>query len=119
VVTAIPGFVRPIVCPRGDWNYRELVEGGATVGLIWALVIHAIWPALELTLHGLTPLAIVSAMTFGNIAMLFALGARIFIVPGGGADHAVRGVVALCAMGSMSMMMWAACVVLLHDAGLL
>jgi hypothetical protein len=89
------------------------------VGLIWALVIHAIWPALELTLHGLKPLAIISALTCGNIAVLFALGARIFSTPGGQPDHAIRGVVALWAMGSMSMLMWAACVVLLHDAGLL
>ena len=89
------------------------------MGLIWALIVHAIWPALELTFHGLTPLAIVSALTFGNIAVLVALGARVVSIPGGRVDHAVRGLVALWAMSSMSMLMWAGCVVLLHDAGLL
>jgi hypothetical protein len=86
------------------------------LALIWDLAAHAIWPALEL--HGLTPLALVSAMTFGNITMSFTLGMRVVSSHTTDVDSIMRDIVPLWAMASLSILIWLVCVVSLRDVGL-
>jgi len=88
------------------------------MGFARDLLLHAIWPAFELTLHGLTPLALVSALTFGNITLSFLIGTNIQRTYTNGPKNNLRDAVLLWGMGSVSILIWAACVIMLHNAGL-
>ena len=81
-------------------------------------LLHVFWPALELQLHGLTPLALVSAMTFGNITLSFLVGIHICTAPAVGPQHTLRDVAMLWGMGCASILIWLAAVISLHSAGL-
>jgi len=89
------------------------------VALIWDLGVHVIWPVLELQLHGITPLAVVSAMTFGNIALSFTLGVRVSSAHTDDVDSFMCDIFWLWMIGSWSILIWVMCVVSLRSVGLI
>lgn len=86
----------------------HLTTMGTSMTRIWGLWVEGVSILVESFMGAVRPMQVLNALIVANLLTLYTIGR----------DAAVGRLVALWAVSSGSILLWAACAVVLHEAGL-